>query len=58
MMRTLTTAARQGRAAKVEGRPVAANPYRAGCQQSADWLDGYTADEWVRYDRHHRVEHE
>lgn len=55
-MRHLSSAMRQGMAAKAEGRPVQANPYRAGCQESADWLEGYTADEWARYDKHRKAE--
>lgn len=57
-MRHPSSAMKQGRAAKADGRPVSANPYRAGCQDSADWLEGYTEDEWARYSRHHRPESE
>lgn len=35
----------EGRAAKAAGRPHTDDPYRAGSQDSADWLAGYTADE-------------
>ncbi|MGU3360362.1 hypothetical protein ACLBWX_08525 [Methylobacterium sp. M6A4_1b] len=32
----------EGSAARTEERPVSANPYPAGSQESADWLAGYT----------------
>lgn len=35
----------EGKAAKVRGLPLDANPYPAGSQNSADWLEGYTFDE-------------
>ena len=35
----------QGKLAKVNGQPSTANPYPAGSQESADWLEGYTYDE-------------
>ena len=35
----------EGRAAKAKGQPDSANPYRAGSQDSLDWLEGYTAGE-------------
>ena len=35
----------EGRAAKAAGKPYTDDPYRAGSQDSADWLAGYTADE-------------
>lgn len=35
----------QGKAAKIKGEPLSANPYPAGSQDSADWLEGYTYDE-------------
>ncbi|WP_264045320.1 hypothetical protein [Methylobacterium flocculans] len=35
----------EGKAAKVAGQSDDANPYPAGSQNSADWLDGYTFDE-------------
>ena len=35
----------EGSAAKAEGQPVSANPYPAGSQESADWLEGYTTIE-------------
>ncbi|WP_407519911.1 hypothetical protein [Methylobacterium oryzisoli] len=35
----------EGRAARAAGRPHTDDPYRAGSQDSADWLAGYTADE-------------
>ena len=35
----------QGKAAKIKGEPVSANPYPAGSQDSAGWLEGYTYDE-------------
>ncbi|SFG89260.1 ribosome modulation factor [Methylobacterium gossipiicola] len=35
----------EGLAAKRAGRSDEANPYPAGSQNSADWLEGYTADE-------------
>lgn len=57
-MRHLSSAMKQGMVAKAEGRSVSANPYRAGCQESADWLEGYTADEWMRYGRNRKPEPE
>ncbi|MDR7037492.1 MULTISPECIES: ribosome modulation factor [Methylobacterium] len=41
----LNQAMQDGRAAKLAGKPVSANPYRAGSQDSADWLAGYVFDE-------------
>ncbi|KQP82895.1 MULTISPECIES: hypothetical protein [unclassified Methylobacterium] len=35
----------EGSAARSEGQPVSANPYPAGSQESADWLEGYTTVE-------------
>lgn len=35
----------EGRAAKAADKPDSENPYRAGSQESLDWLEGYTADE-------------
>ncbi|MCE4224595.1 hypothetical protein HCU64_12590 [Methylobacterium sp. C25] len=35
----------EGRAAKAAHEPDSSNPYRAGSQDSLDWLEGYTADE-------------
>ncbi|MCJ2113480.1 hypothetical protein MKK64_20110 [Methylobacterium sp. E-025] len=35
----------EGRAAKKQGAPLSADPYPAGSQDSADWLEGYTFDE-------------
>ena len=35
----------EGKAAKAAGKPDSENPYRAGSQESLDWLEGYTADE-------------
>ncbi|MFK5598275.1 hypothetical protein ACFZ8E_14960 [Methylobacterium sp. HMF5984] len=35
----------EGRAAKKQGAPYSADPYPAGSQDSADWLEGYTFDE-------------
>lgn len=35
----------QGKVAKISGHPLTANPYPAGSQESADWLEGYTYDE-------------
>jgi hypothetical protein len=35
----------EGRAAKKSGVTYTADPYRAGSQESADWLAGYTYDE-------------
>ncbi|MCI9880597.1 MULTISPECIES: hypothetical protein [Methylobacterium] len=35
----------EGRAAKQAGQPDSVNPYPAGSQNSADWLEGYTYDE-------------
>ncbi|WP_336487594.1 ribosome modulation factor [Methylobacterium nigriterrae] len=40
-----TPAMREGMAAKAAGKTVSANPYRAGSQESADWLAGYVHDE-------------
>ncbi|WP_194075105.1 hypothetical protein [Methylobacterium durans] len=41
----LNQAMQDGKAAKLAGLPVSANPYRAGSQDSADWLAGYVFDE-------------
>lgn len=35
----------EGKAARRAGQPDTANPYEAGSQESADWLDGYTSGE-------------
>jgi hypothetical protein len=35
----------EGKAAKAAGKTYSDDPYRAGSQDSADWLAGYTADE-------------
>ena len=35
----------EGSAAKAEGQPSSADPYPAGSQESADWLEGYTTAE-------------
>lgn len=35
----------EGKAAKLAGKPDSENPYPAGSQRSADWLEGYTFDE-------------
>lgn len=35
----------EGKAAKRAGQTDAVNPYPAGSQNSADWLEGYTFDE-------------
>jgi hypothetical protein len=35
----------EGKAAKNSGLTGASNPYPAGSQDSADWLEGYTYDE-------------
>jgi hypothetical protein len=35
----------EGKAAKAAGKTVSADPYRAGSQESADWLAGYLHDE-------------
>jgi hypothetical protein len=35
----------EGKVAKAAGRPMEANPYPAGSQESADWLEGYTFNE-------------
>lgn len=34
----------EGRAAKAANQSDSTNPYRAGSQDSLDWLEGYTAD--------------
>lgn len=39
------TVMEEGKAAKMAGLPDSANPYPAGSQNSADWLEGYTFDE-------------
>ncbi len=39
------TVMEEGLAAKRAGQSDEANPYPAGSQNSADWLEGYTADE-------------
>jgi ribosome modulation factor len=39
------TVMNEGKAAKVAGKSMEANPYPAGSQDSADWLEGYTFDE-------------
>ncbi|GLS46501.1 hypothetical protein [Methylobacterium brachythecii] len=38
----------EGRAAKAANQSDEDNPYRAGSQDSLDWLEGYTADEEAR----------
>ncbi|GJE58054.1 hypothetical protein [Methylobacterium trifolii] len=38
------TVMEEGKAARTKGEPVEANPYPAGSQDSADWLEGYTFD--------------
>lgn len=35
----------EGNAAQTAGQPSSANPYPAGSQECADWLEGYTAAE-------------
>ncbi|KAB1069912.1 hypothetical protein [Methylobacterium planeticum] len=35
----------EGKAARAAGKTISADPYRAGSQQSADWLAGYLHDE-------------
>jgi hypothetical protein len=35
----------EGNAAQAAGQPSSANPYPAGSQESADWLEGYTTAE-------------
>ncbi|WP_243930479.1 hypothetical protein [Methylobacterium sp. J-076] len=35
----------EGKAAKQSGASYTADPYRAGSQESADWLAGFTFDE-------------
>jgi hypothetical protein len=35
----------EGSTARTDGLPVSANPYPAGSQESADWLEGYTTVE-------------
>ena len=35
----------EGKAAKLAGQADSSNPYPAGSQNSADWLEGYTFDE-------------
>ena len=35
----------EGNSAQLAGQPNSANPYPAGSQESADWLEGYTAAE-------------
>ena len=35
----------EGSTTRSEGQPVTANPYPAGSQESADWLEGYTTIE-------------
>ncbi|WP_375464236.1 hypothetical protein [uncultured Methylobacterium sp.] len=35
----------EGKAAKMRGEPLSADPYPVGSQESADWLEGYTFDE-------------
>ena len=38
-------AVEEGKTAKTRGEPLSADPYPAGSQESADWLEGYTFDE-------------
>jgi hypothetical protein len=45
MATTQTPAIAEGKSAKIAGEPHLANPYPAGSQESADWLEGYTYDE-------------
>lgn len=45
MTSTSTRAMDEGKAAKIAGQSDSANPYPAGSQHSADWLEGYTYDE-------------
>lgn len=40
-----TSEMEEGKSAKIAGEPYTANPYPAGSQESADWLEGYTYDE-------------
>jgi hypothetical protein len=35
----------EGNAAQSSGQPSSTNPYPAGSQESADWLEGYTTAE-------------
>lgn len=42
---TPNRAMEEGKAAKIAGQSDATNPYPAGSQRSADWLEGYTYDE-------------
>jgi hypothetical protein len=35
----------EGKSAKQAGQSDETNPYRAGSQESADWLEGFTFDE-------------
>ncbi|GLS44452.1 hypothetical protein GGR33_001550 [Methylobacterium brachythecii] len=35
----------EGKRAKANGTSDQGNPYRAGSQESLDWLEGYTAGE-------------
>lgn len=35
----------EGKAAKAAGKTFTDDPFRAGSQESADWLAGFTADE-------------
>lgn len=35
----------EGSAARAEGKPISDNPYPAGSQENADWIDGYTTIE-------------
>lgn len=35
----------EGKAAKAAGKDFTTDPYRAGSQDSADWMAGFTADE-------------
>jgi len=39
------TVMEEGKAAKQAGRSMDDNPYPAGSQNGADWLEGYTYDE-------------
>lgn len=39
------TVMNEGKVAKVAGKSMDMNPYPAGSQESADWLEGYTYDE-------------
>ncbi|SDN03644.1 hypothetical protein SAMN05216360_105156 [Methylobacterium phyllostachyos] len=44
-MATQSAQWREGMEARKAGQLSHSNPYEAGSQQSADWLDGFTYDE-------------